>query len=80
MIRGEMLIDMSSWNRSLQAYGISICEIYKTHTDEGNHKHNNAHLLYPCLVLAAPTLKSVGLEVGDGYETTYVTHVNTVGV
>ena len=35
MILGEMLMDMSSWNSSLQAYGISICEICreKNHND-----------------------------------------------
>jgi len=29
MILGAMLMDISSWKSSLQAYGISICEICK---------------------------------------------------
>ncbi len=107
IIRGAMLIDINSWKRSLQAYGIRTREIWWTDRRVIDHVYlclvtgywsclpvSCDRLLimftcvlwqvidhvYLCLVAAASTLVRVRPCVGDGHQSTQVTHVNLIWI
>lgn len=88
IIRGAMLIDISSWNRSLQAYGIrtrEICQEQKINNQlliEQRDRRQSAAIgpTYLRLVAAASALVRVSPRVSDGHQSTQVAHVDLVRV